>query len=207
MKRNTGIKKRGRVTHTRNPVVLFIAEGNNKTEENYLSNFQKRTGIRIVPANGNDTDPVNMISQLRKQAKEMGLSVKYGDKAYCIIDTDTDRAKQSKIDIACSKQTSLVRVITSSPCFEEWFLCHFRKSTGYQTSAEAIAELKKHLPEYEKNKNIFPQIKDKTSAAIDNAKDLEQHHLKQGKKIHSTESNPSTEVYKIVEYITQNQNG
>ena len=205
MKRNTGIKKRGRVTHTRNPIVLFIAEGNNKTEENYLSNFQKRTGIRIVPANGNNTDPVNMISQLKKQSKELGLSVKYGDKAYCIIDTDIDRTKQDKIDIACSKQNDLVQVITSSPCFEEWFLCHFRMSTGYQTNSGAISELRTFIKKKKKSKDVFSLIQHKTNDAIKNAKLLEQYHQQEGRKVQSVESNPSTEVYKIVEFITNAQ--
>ena len=202
MRKLKGVERRGKVTRSRNPIILFATEGNNKTEELYLKNFRERTAPRLIPADRNVTDPVNMMNQLIKQADEMDLSVDLGDKAYCIIDTDTDRSKQAQIDIACSKQTDLVQVITSSPCFEEWFLCHFRMSTGYQTSSDAISELRAFIPGYEKSNDVFSQIQIKTNDAIKNAKRLEQYHQQEGRKIQTVESNPSTEVYKIVEFIT-----
>lgn len=201
MKRSQGVEKRGQITKKRYPIILFATEGENQTEKKYFLNFQTRYGPRLVPADGNDTDPVNMMNRLLKQAGEIELSHEDGDKAYCIIDTDTDKAKQAKIDSACAMQTPLAEVITSSPCFEEWFLCHYRMSTGYLTNAAAIAELRRLCPGYEKNKNIFPQIQEMTSDAVKNAKLLEKHHLQEGRTIQSVNSNPSTEVYKIIEFL------
>ncbi len=203
MKASKGVGKRGIETRKRNPIMLFAAEGANKTESIYLQNFQGRNRPRVVQASGNKTDPVKMMKQLLKEAREKGLSVRDGDRAFCIIDTDTQKGKQLQIDAACKMETELVKVITSSPCFEEWFLCHFRWSTGYQTSLEAINELKQYCPGYKKNSNLYPLIREKQETAIQNAKRLEQHHTELDRDVHSIESNPSSEVYKIVEFLVK----
>lgn len=201
MKVSKGVEKRGKQTRKRNPVVLYAAEGDNKTESAYLQNFQKRNGIHIVQASGNRTDPVKMMNQLVKEAREIGLSVRDGDRAFCLVDTDTDKNKQIQIDAACARETELVKVITSAPCFEEWFLCHLRWSTGYQTSSDAVDELKARCPGYKKNSNIYPLIKDRQDEAIQNAKRLEQFHRELGRDVHSIDSNPSSEMYKVVEFL------
>ena len=205
MKASKSVGKRGLQTRRRNPIVLYAAEGVNKTEKIYLQNFQGRNRPRILSASGNWTDPEKMMNQLIKEAKDMGLSVRDGDRAFCLVDTDTKKEKQAQIDAACRKETDLVRVITSSPSIEEWFLCHFRMSTGYHTSTAAVNELKERCPGYKKNSNIYPLIKDKEAAAIQNARCLEQFHLEQGRGVHSVASNPSSEIYKVVEFLNKSR--
>ncbi len=203
MKPSKGVEKRGKQTRKRNPIVLYAAEGDNKTESTYLQNFQKRNGIHIVQASGNRTDAVKMMNHLVTEAREIGLYVKDGDRAFCLIDTDTDKDKQVQIDAACARETELVKVITSAPCFEEWFLCHYRWSTGYQTSSAAVDELKARCPGYRKSSNIYPHIKDLQDTAITNAKRLEQFHRGQGRDVHSVDSNPRSEMYKVIEFLTK----
>lgn len=195
------VERRGKETRKRTPIVLCAAEGKNKTEMQYLRNFSQRGRPQIVQADGNETDPVKLMSQLNKQAKKLGLSAKLGDRAFCIIDADTDPAKQAQIDAACAKQNELMKVIMSAPCVEEWFLCHYRYSTGYLTSDEAINELRRFCSEYTKSTNIFKQIEGKTEQAIDCARRLEQFHDEQGRRKHSVQRNPSSEMYQVVEYI------
>ena len=48
MKRSKDVEKRGRINRKRYPVVLYAAEGNNKTEQTYLQNFQDRNRISII---------------------------------------------------------------------------------------------------------------------------------------------------------------
>mgnify|MGYP005795654395 FL=1 len=92
-------------------------------------------------------------------------------------------------------------MITSSPCFEDWILCHFEKTTSKLTNKEAFEKVVKHIPKYKKSYDIYNDIYDKTEVAIKNAKFQEKYHLKSGRNIKSTFANPSTEVYRIVEYI------
>ena len=198
------VGRRGRVTKKVNPVFLYAAEGNNKTETIYLNNFKGIVRTSIKRADGNYTDPVKMMRQLKKQAQELELSVKNGDRAYCLIDTDTGQEKQSQIDAACQKQTDIVKVVLSSPCFEEWFLLHYRYSTGQHTSAEAVNELKRFCKGYTKSYNIYPEIQPFTDKAIQHAKRLKAYHEEQGRPKHSVECNPSSDIYQVVEHLLEN---
>lgn len=195
------IGKRGKETKKRNSILLYAAEGDNKTETIYLNNFRGNSKLKIIKADGNDTDPVKMMVQLQEQAIELDLSTENDDQAFCLIDADTDTVKQPQIDAAVSKQSELVKVIISAPCFEEWFLCHYRYSTGYLTSAQAIKDLGTHCKSYRKTLNIFPEISEFTETAIQHAIRLEEYHDHQGHRKNSIERNPSTEMYKVVEFI------
>ena len=64
-----------------------------------------------------------------------------------------------------------------------------------------MKRLKKYLPNYQKNINIFSDIKDKVYDAIERAKRLESFQLQNNKIIGMVEANPSTEMYKIVEEL------
>lgn len=198
------VGRRGRVTKKVNPVILYVAEGNNKTETIYFNNFKGIVRASIKRADGNYTDPVKMMRQLKKQAQELNLSAKNGDRAYCLIDTDANQEKQSQIDSACQKQTDVIKVVISSPCFEEWFLLHYRYSTGQQTSTEAINELKRLCKGYTKSYNIYPEIQLTIDDAIQRAKRLAAYHDEQGHPEHSVERNPSSTAYQIVEYLLEN---
>ena len=195
------IESRGREKRKRNPIVLYAAEGKNKTEMLYMSALKRNRNLTIELAKGNETDPVNMMIRLKSEAEDLALSLQDGDRAYCFIDTDTEPAKQKQIDGAFEQQDDLIKVILSSPCFEVWFLCHYRYSTRYMTSKEAIAELKRFCSGYEKNKSVFDTLEPKTQAAIKNAKKLARHHDLLGRKPDSMERNPSSDIYKVVEYV------
>lgn len=80
-------------------------------------------------------------------------------------------------------------------------MCHFRYSTKYLTSDDAIDELKRYIPEYTKNSDIFKQIENKTEQAIERARQLEQFHDDQRRRKHSVDRNPSTDMYQVIEYI------
>lgn len=202
MKHKRGeIGKRGKETRKRNPILLYAAEGDNKTESIYLDNFRGKGRPTIILADGNRTDPVKMMAQLRKQAKDLELSLRNRDRAFCIIDSDTDPSKQVQIDAACAKQSELIRVIISSPCFEEWYLCHYGFSTKYLTSAQAVEELKSKCKEYKKTMNIYPVICDKTEKAMENAMRLKDYHDALDRREHSIERNPSSDMYIVVEYL------
>lgn len=64
-----------------------------------------------------------------------------------------------------------------------------------------MKRLKKYLSKYQKNINIFSDIKDKVYDAIERAKRLESFQLQNNKIIGMVEANPSTEMYKIVEEL------
>lgn len=199
------MKKRGQVTRKRKPVILISTEGKNKTEEIYFNNFKRNKKYSIIYSKGNYTDPVNMVNTLQKDIKKMELQKRYGDLAYCIFDTDIDNSKQEQIDNVLSKlqnKNDIIKLIPSNPCFEIWYKAHFTDSTkSYFSNNNLINDLKKLIPNYQKNMDVYPILCDKTNIAIKNAIKMEEYHKKFNIGIYDMNANPSTQVYKIVENL------
>lgn len=199
-----GIMRRRNINSRKSKKVILVAfEGKNKTENNYFSNYRLRDKdyiIKLVP--GNETDPINLVNKTIIKVKELGLNLEENDRAYCIFDTDLDERKNMQIIKArkLAKKYHII-MITSNPCIELWFLLHFEYTTAWLSNNDVINKLKKYYPKYEKNINIFPEIKDKVSKAIKNAKKLESFQLDNNKIIGMVDANPSTEMYKIVEEL------
>lgn len=190
----------------RKNIIIIAVEGKNKTEKLYFDNFDDGKKLySIIIAKGNDTDPLKLVKNLDKGIKKMELFLDEGDMAFCIFDVDVDPNKNRIISeaIEFAKQRG-IQIITSTPCIELWFLLHFEYTTANLTNNEVIKRLKRFYPKYEKNINIFPNINNNVSDAIENAKQLEKYQNDNNKKIGTVEANPNTEMYKIVEFLLKN---
>lgn len=189
---------------TKNKIIIAV-EGTNKTERIYFNNFddgKKKYSITI--AKDKNTDPINLVKKLNKEIKRLGLDLKNGDKAFCVFDVDTNVNKNKIIDEATKLAKKYnIDIITSTPCIELWFLLHFEYTTSNLSNSEVIKRLKTYC-DYKKNKNIYLEINDKVDYAIERAKKLELFQKDNGRIIGRVESNPNTEVYKIVEYLIKN---
>ena len=183
--------------------ILIAAEGKNKTEKTYFSNFEDgKKSYNITYARGNNTDPLKLVKMLIKEIDELKLDLQDDDVAYCIFDTDVDPNKNKIIEEAIQlARKNNIRIITSSPCFELWFLLHYDYTTANMDSEEVIKRLKEYYPKYEKNINIYPDIIKEIDLAIDRAKKLEKYQTDNNRRIGMVEANPNTEVYIIVEYL------
>ena len=187
--------------------ILIAVEGTNKTEKIYFSNFDDgKKPYTITIAKGNDTDPLGMIKLLSKEIDKRDIDLSNGDIAFCVFDTDVNTKKNKIIKDAINlAKEKGIRIITSTPCIELWSLLHFEYTTARLSNNSVIKRLKKYLPKYEKNINIFPDIKDKVYEAIDRAKRLESFQLQNNKIISMVEANPNTEMYKIVEELIKGE--
>ena len=183
--------------------ILIAAEGKNKTEKTYFSNFEDgKKSYNITYARGNNTDPLKLVKMLIKEIDELKLDLQDDDVAYCIFDTDVDPNKNKIIEEAIQlARKNNIKIITSSPCFELWFLLHYDYTTANMDSEEVIKRLKEYYPKYEKNINIYPDIIKEIDLAIDRVKKLEKYQTDNNRRIGTVEANPNTEVYKIVEYL------
>lgn len=191
-----------RVRKTRKPKskILIAVEGKNKTEKLYFNHFDDgNKNYSISFAKGNYTDPLNLVKMLIEEIKRIGLDLNDEDKAYCVFDVDVDFAKNSLINEAKKlAEENNIKVITSTPSIELWFLFHYEYTSSNMNNKEVINRLKKHYPVYDKNVDIYPNIYSNMSDAITNAKKLEKYQLENGKTIGNVEANPNTEIYKIV---------
>ena len=199
-------RQRGQHNRKSKRVILVSYEGKNKTEKIYFNNYSNRESdfiLQIVP--GNETDPVNLVKQTIQKINELGLDLEEDDRAFCIFDTDTQLTKDKQINDAINLASIYnIKVITSSPCFEVWLLLHYEYTTGFLDNITVINKLKKHNEKYEKNYNIYPEIKCKTNEAIKNEKKLQRYQTDKNKEKNSVDANPHTNVYEIIEEIKNN---
>lgn len=195
-------KQRYKVKRKRKKIIAICCEGKNQTEKLYFNNFKTRD-IIIKFSKGNETDPEGMIDNLINFLNSEGIDTNDGDKAFLILDGDVDNSKQLQLNNAIEKSKgNNIEVILSVPCFELWYLLNFiYTSRPYTSNQQLLKDLKKYLPDYSKNANVFTQIKDYTDIAITNSKKLEQFHIGNGQALNSINCNPYTGVHKVVEYI------
>ncbi len=191
-------------TRERRKLIVIGTEGKNKTEEKYLRKLEKeQNSYHLIFANGNDTDPVNIVKNTIKKAKNEELSYKNGDLAFSIFDMDIDQTKAPQLELAKRISSSKgVCVATSNPCFEIWYLEHFGYTTkSFLNNDELINELKKHIPNYEKNTVEFDVLYPLTNDAIKNCRRLDEYHSSLLSAGVNDFCNPRTDIYKIVEII------
>lgn len=205
MVRKVDQKKRGKVSRKTKKIILIGAEGKNQTERKYFKAFnQVQSEYKIMAGKGNNTDPVGVVEDLLKSAKQEELDLKDGDMLACFIDVDFKNGRDQELRAAMKlARQNNISVFLSNPCFEIWYLLHFRYSTKlYGSNEEVIKELGCYISDYSKSKDVYNLIENKIDQALLNTKRLESYHLENGtndrlKKL------PSTEAYKLIEMILE----
>ena len=183
-------------------VVLIVCEGQ-KTEVNYFKGFRERkSNVKIIPYHEKVTDPKSIVDVARKQAKKEKIKVSEGDTVWCAFDVDenTNEALQSAVRMA---EKNKIQIALSNPSFEIWFLLHYIFQRSELTTQEAIAKLKEFIPDYTKNMLVYGFLKDKLETAIERAKSLNALHEENGIDHYTRESNPSSQVFRLIEFIRE----
>lgn len=201
------IERKASGRRKRNPVVYLICEGS-ETEIRYFKRFRSREcNIDIVPIPSQYKSADKLVQKARST---IGYSPYYpdeGDMIWCVFDRDDNtNAMLSKAKQMAIKEG--YQIAFSNPSFEVWFLLHFNNQTTPVENCEAAIKLLKKkgsLEQYEKNKDVYDQLKPLQAAAIERAKkrvaSLEAEHT----EILTRESNPVTTVAELVEYLNSKQ--
>ena len=181
---------------------MIVCEGS-ETEPNYLIGLREH--LRLNPANviiqscPCGSDPVSIVEYALNKHKCNDY-----DRIYCVFDKEHTNYKDALNKIESNfKNNMSIYAITSVPCFEYWFLLHFKKSTKpYQQTAKKSAgdqlksEIKKYIKNYhEADKDIFEKTKKHLETAIARAKQIDESQIKAGTDNHSTK------VYQLVKYL------
>ena len=190
-------KVRNSFTRERRPVIVIAAEGKNKTEYQYFRDFGRDVERQIVFADGNYTDPVQMAGVLIKKCEQRDWQRENGDRAYCLIDSDTDDKKDIQIAKADRKlRAQGLQLLVSGPCFEIWYLCHYHANARqYHNVEEIISELRHFHPAYDKStEGMYAATKERLQTAIQNAEKLRAACMDRGYQPHTVDFCPSTEI-------------
>ena len=201
------IERKASGRRKRNPVVYLICEGS-ETEIRYFKKFRSREcNIDIVPILSQYKSADKLVQKARAT---IGYSPYYpdeGDIIWCVFDRDDNtNAMLSKAKQMAIKEG--YQIAFSNPSFEVWFLLHFNNQTTPVENCEAVIKLLKkkgRLEQYEKNKEVYEQLKPLQEAAIDRAKKRVAALQAEHTEILSRESNPVTTVAELVEYLNSKQ--
>ena len=118
MVRRATRKQRGRYTKKRKQIILVATEGDNKTEKTYLQEINRIIqDVSIVFADGNSTDPINMVEDTVRTADKRGFDTEYGDKAFIVFDADFNKESQI-VEARKLANDNGFQLVISNPCFE-----------------------------------------------------------------------------------------
>lgn len=184
--------------------IIFIACEDSHSAPSYLR--QVRRELRLSPESvvitGQEcgSAPQTVVEyakaqrDIQKKNASKGIGVAY-DHVWCVLDVDQHpKLRQAIADAG----NSGIRVALSNPCFEYWLLlhyCDFRK--GLAAGANAVRELKKHYPKYEKGKCLFDEFMPYIYTAQQRASDIVRQQY--GKCFDCVSCNPSTDIHKLID--------
>lgn len=169
------------------PSFAFVVDG--ETEVWYLQMLKRdlqnsrNVQVRIkpeIPKKKSLEDQYKLVTSLSKQEFT---------KVFWILDMDTIIKESSmtpkgiktalqffnEYHKKCKQNHRNINIIAVNPCLEFWFLLHFLKTAkSFENCSEAMAQLKNHLPDYQKsqkyftkeNDDIYLKLKPHLSAAI-----------------------------------------
>lgn len=181
-------------------VILIVCEGK-ETEMNYFRRFNSRgCGVRIKPIHRGCTDPKSIVVEAKKAIREYSIDFDNGDEVWCVFDLDHSTNEDLEVAVQDAESNN-IGVALSNPCIELWYLVHFEMIHSQKTIAETEEKLKSHINGYTKSMDVYDLLKDKLDDAISRAKQMNEKHNEDDTKLFSRESNPSSQIFKLVESI------
>jgi hypothetical protein len=195
-------------TRTPRATILIVCEGA-KTETSYFKAMKADPGAGLTSVHvdvlnpGADSAPISVVRhalnqfKVRQREAKTSIFLSSYDQVFCVMDKDQHASLGEALDlIEASSRTIPITGILSCPCFEIWYLLHFRFSTmEYQLFRELESELRREIPGYTKALDVYHVLKPHLAKALRHAGRLELHHA----EVSTTRvPNPSTEVHHLV---------
>lgn len=187
-------------------IVLIVCEGR-KTEPNYftsLRNERKLSSVEVeICGDKCGSAPISVVNCALQKKEEVSISpvqLPY-DSIWCVCDVEAPKRHESLFRARDKARSNNINFILTNPCFEYWYLLHFKKVSRFMNNSEVkkILKKKENLPNYKKNDpKTFNEVYPRTKAAIKNSRIIIREKG-WGKDL--IECNPSTHVHLLVEYL------
>src|SRR4030042_4577478 len=130
--------------------ILIVSEGS-KTEPIYFNSLKSNLRLAMVEVEivGEGAAPITVVDRAiqlrhaRKRLARKSLTKAAYEVVYCVIDVEAPKAES--LSRAVNKaEGNRLEVILSNPCFEYWYILHFRKTSApFSTSQEAKSALRR----------------------------------------------------------------
>lgn len=202
---------RGRYKNPGTYLILIVVEGQ-KTEYKYFESMKKElkldtAKIEIVSASGGDPlKVVEKANDLYNKQKNKRYNKPNFEKVFCVFDYD-NKPDKYEAAIKAAKDYEFEPPIISVPCFEFWYLLHYRYSDRpFQDCDEATKEVEKELQKqgviksgenYQKKLELYDFLRPQLEGAIANAEKL----IKRQEQEQDRFPNPQTKVHILVKYL------
>ena len=189
------------------PLIVICSEGGQKSSEYYYFRNFKTRDLRIQFSTGNNTDPIGMLNNFLDYIKNEDIDSEDNCRKFLLFDTDLDEKRIKEIISIrekCKKHN--IEIIISAPTFEIWYVMHFRDNKLIFSSSQKVKlEVSKLFNcEYVESMDVYKLINSKQSFAVDVAKKVEKKNAYINSDI--IYSNPISDIYKIIEAITEFSN-
>ena len=175
--------------------LFVVATEGVKTEPQYFAILNDRYSIiRVVCLTGNPSAPFYVLKRMKDRLKREPL--KNEDEAWLVVDKDQWNNEQLEQLHAWSQDADNYGFALSNPKFEYWLLLHFEDGTNIGSPSECSAQLKRHLPNYDKGLDHRKITPSRIEDAIRRAKGRDNPPCADWPRTFG-----STTVYKLVENI------
>ena len=181
-------------------VVIIVTEGD--TERIFFNSLKQRNlNIEIKPEKGKRTNARQLVEYCVERIKTYELNVEDGDLAICAFDIDNNSEKDVKAALDNAENHGII-VALSNPCFELWYLLHFRDIDHHVTSREIRGYLSKYIEDYDKTEDYRALLTPLRKEALARAKNIaKKRDIKVIRDYADDQSNPCTNVHIVIDTI------
>ena len=186
--------------------IFIVCEGS-VTEPQYFLGLRRSCDLRAyqVQVEVDVPNPVKLVQIAQRAARSRrGRTIEFSQ-VWCVVDVEGPApTAEFHRAVAVAREHNL-HLAVSNPCFEYWYLLHFRETDQpFHNAEEVIRALRGQncFPAYDKNCNAFEALADRTDLAIERAERLLKRHV-------GAEDfpNPSTTVFRLVRKIQDMSSG
>lgn len=175
---------------------VLIVCGGTKTEPNYFQAVRRQYRLTAVEIVATRLGPVGVVREavsLANKRKQAGEPIY--DELWCVLDVENLITNPSFPQAVNEGKTHQLGLAVSNPAFEYWLLLHFQETTRpYHDASDLLADLRVHLPNYQKNLTEFAVFLERMDMAIERAARIWSDHPDKGTGF----PNPSTTVFILV---------
>jgi len=186
--------------------VLVVCEGE-KTEPHYfngLKDHYRLNSANVEVCADGGSDPLGIYTFALERYEQERAAGDPFDKVFCVFDKDNHTNFSQAMDaIRDAEPRNIFVAVPSVPCFEFWFLLHYKYTTrpftalsGASACDQVLAELRTFLPRYDKGTaNMFPIHFNRLETAKKNAVRAAKSAVESGT------DNPTTGVHELVSFL------
>lgn len=187
-------------------LILIVCEGA-ETEFRYFEAMRRQQGllsvsIEVVSVGRQSERLVAYAVDRRWRHAQEPDGLPY-EEVWCVFDREAAHEPEGFPTAILQADRERIGLAVSNPCFEYWYLLHYRATNRPFQHADEVCEALRApecLPGYQKNQDVFDRLAPLLQAAIERADRLYERHPD---RPHDRFPNPSTLVQRLISRLLE----